>query len=201
MAESNSAEPPDSTGASSTPSDGERSEPAGTTTPAPEPEAPEPLPRLTADEVWKALAKATDAVLGHITPKGAPRTSGIVYRVVDRRLYIAVDRNSWKARQISTGDEVSVTALVRRGGIFSLFFPIPPATITFRGTATLYPAGSSEVRPILAKLEPLIPPNRTDTCCLIGIAPVGHFLTYGIGVPVLAMRDDPEKSSARVPVA
>jgi hypothetical protein len=155
------------------------------------------VPRLTADQVWRVLDKASSAVLGHVTPAGAPRTSGVVYAVVDRHLYIAVAPDSWKARQIATGDQVSVTALVHRGGVLSLLFPIPPATITFCGKATVYPAGSPEVGPLLAKLTKLLPPDRRDSACLIGVAPEGHFLTYGIGVPLMTMRR-PQAARARV---
>lgn len=157
------------------------------------------VPRLTADQVWRALDKASDAVLGHVTPAGAPRTSGVVYAVVDRHLYVAVAPDSWKARQIATGDHVSVTALVRRGGILSLLFPIPPATITFHGRATVHPAGSPEIGPLLARLAKLLPPDRRESACLIGVAPEGQFLTYGIGVPLMTMRR-PLAARARVPV-
>ncbi len=156
-------------------------------------------PRLTADKVWRALDKASDAVLGHVTPAGAPRTSGVVYAVLDRHLYIAVAPDSWKARQIATGDQVSVTALVRRGGILSLLFPIPPATITFHGRATLYPASSPQAGPMLAKLAKLLPPDRQESVCLIAVAPEGHFLTYGIGVSLTTMRS-PQAARARVPI-
>ncbi len=157
-------------------------------------------PRLTADQVWRVLDKTSDAVLGHVTPRGAPRTSGVVYAVVDRHLYVAVAPDSWKARHIASGDEVSVTALVRRGGILSVLFSIPPATITFHGRATLYPAGSLEVGPPLAKLARLLPADRHDSACLIKVAPEGHFLTYGIGVSLATMRH-PQAARARVPVA
>ena len=41
--------------------------------------------------------------------------------------------------------------------------------------------------------------DMPDTC-VIRIDPVGRFVTYGIGVPLMQMRQ-PEKSLARVPVA
>ena len=162
-------------------------------------ESTEVGPRLSADQVWRALEKTANAVLGFMTPKGAPRTSGVVYAVVDHQLYIAVAPDSWKARQIATGDQVSVTALVRRGGVLPLIFPIPPATITFSGRATVLPAGSPEAGPLLDRLAALLPPDRRGSACLIGVAPVGYFLTYGIGVPLMAMRR-PSAARARVPV-
>jgi hypothetical protein len=35
---------------------------------------------------------------------------------------------------------------------------------------------------------------------IIEVEPTGHFVTYGVGVPLLAMRD-PKKARGRVPVA
>ncbi len=86
---------------------------------------------LTATTVWKAIDAAIFAVMGHVTPAGKPRTSGVMYAVQDRRIFVAVDSDSWKARQIHDGDEVSMTVTVPRGGVLPLLFPIPPATITF----------------------------------------------------------------------
>lgn len=159
-----------------------------------------PMPELTAADVWRVLEKSTVAVLGHVTLAGAPRTSGIVYAAHDRRAYIAIDPQSWKARQIATGDQVSMTVLVHRGGVLPLLFPIPPATITFHGAVAVHPAGSAQAQPLLAHLKRLLPPDRRDSSTILEVTPRGHFLTYGIGVPLRAMRD-PESARARVPVS
>jgi hypothetical protein len=156
--------------------------------------------RLSSDQVWRALDKASDAVLGHVTPSGQPRTSGVVYKAVARRLYVAVAPDGWKARQIAAGGQVSVTVLVRRGGLLALLFAIPPATITFHGAAVVHAAGAPEVRPVLAELKQLLPPERAQSSCLIEIAPEGDFLTYGIGVPLTTMRN-PAAARAHVPVS
>src|SRR6266566_9114587 len=57
--------------------------------------------RLTSAQVWHELAKASFAVVSYVTPAGAPRSSGVVYTVVGRRLYLAVAPDSWKARHIA----------------------------------------------------------------------------------------------------
>lgn len=155
--------------------------------------------RLTGDQVWHAVEKASAAVLGHVTKAGEPRTSGVVYKAHDRHLYIAVAPDSWKARQIASGDCVSMTVLVPRGGLLSLMLPIPPATITFRGVARVIPADAPEAGPLLVQLKGLIPPERAKSACLIEVAPVGHFLTYGVGVSLMSMRD-PAAARARVRV-
>lgn len=101
--------------------------------------------RLNPETIWRELDKASFAVIGYSTPSGEPRSSGIVFKTVGRRLYLAVARDSWKARHIATGAPVAVTVPVRRGGLLSPVFPIPPATVSFRSTAIVHPAGSVDI--------------------------------------------------------
>src|SRR5258708_6008730 len=65
--------------------------------------------RLTSEQVWRTLARASFAVISHVTPAGAPRSSGVVHAVVGRRLYVAVAPDSWKARNIAITGQVAVT--------------------------------------------------------------------------------------------
>ena len=97
------------------------------------------------EQVWDRVAKESFAVISHVTPTGEPRSSGVLYKVLGRRLYLAVAPDGWKARHIAADGRVAVTVPVRRGGILSLVAPIPPATISFHGTAVVHPAGSPEV--------------------------------------------------------
>jgi hypothetical protein len=157
-------------------------------------------PRPTAEQVWKAVTGASFAVLSHVTPAGQPRSSGVVYTVAGDRMYVVVAKNSWKARQIATSADVAVTVPVRRGGIMSLLFPIPPATISFPAHAVVHPAAALRDFPHLAKLARLIPSERREACSIIEIRPVGHYVTYGLGVPLARMRDT-TRSRARVAVA
>ena len=155
---------------------------------------------LSCSAVWRALEKASFAVVSHVCPSGEPRSSGVVYGVVDRRLYVAVAADGWKARQIANGQEVAVTVPVRRGAILSLLLPIPPATITFRATATVHPAGSLDVTSVSKDLAKLVPEERKESSVIIELVPKGRFLTYGIGVSLMEMRD-PTLARATVPVA
>ncbi|MGZ5290262.1 MAG: hypothetical protein ACXWE5_12330 [Actinomycetota bacterium] len=151
-------------------------------------------------EVWHALAKASFAILSVVTPYGEPRSSGVVYKTVGPRLYVAVAPDSWKARHVAGSGLVAVTVPVRRGGTLSRVAPNPPPTITFHGTAVVHPPGSPEVRAILPELGSLLPAERRDSASLIEIIPEGEFLTYALGVPLRKMRD-PAASLARVPVS
>jgi Pyridoxamine 5'-phosphate oxidase len=155
--------------------------------------------RLSSEQVWRQIAKASFAVLSHVTPSGEPRSSGVVYRTLDRRLYIAVAPNSWKARHLAVNGRVAVTIPVPRGGLLALVMPIPPATVSFHGNAIVHPAGSPEVGPLLEELGALLPAERRTSAAVIEIVPDGAFVTYGIGVSLNEMRD-PDTARSRVPV-
>jgi hypothetical protein len=155
--------------------------------------------RLTTEQVWHQLAKASFAVIGYVTPAGEPRSSGVVYKTIGQRLYVAVAPDSWKARHIAASRRVAVTVPVRRGGLLSLVAPIPPATISFHAQAIVHPAGAPRVRPLLKELGSLIPVERRTSACLIEIVPEGAFLTYGLDVSLSKMRD-PAAARARVSV-
>ena len=152
---------------------------------------------LTAAQVWQALAKASFAVLSHVTPAGEPRASGVLYAVADRRLYVVVAPDSWKARHIAADGHVAVTVPVRRGGVLAMLFPIPPATVSFRASALVYPADAPG-RLLPARLSALLPPDRRGKAAVIEMCPVGDFLTYGLGVSLRQMRD-PGLARDRVP--
>jgi hypothetical protein len=156
--------------------------------------------RLTTEQAWQALAKASFAVLGYVTPSGEPRSSGLVYKTIGRRLYVAVAPDSWKAKHVAASGRVAVTVPVRRGGLLSLVAPIPPATISFHGAAIVHPAGSPEARSRLRELASLIPKERQAAGSVIEVVPEGEFLTYALGIPLRKMRD-PAAAQARVPVA
>lgn len=155
--------------------------------------------RLSTEQVWQAIAKASFAIVGYVTPSGAPRSSGVVFATHDGRLYVAVAPDSWKARHISASRRVSVTVPVRRGGVLSLFLPIPPAAISFQGTAIVHPAGWLHNTPVASHLASLLPSENRDSAAIIEVRPDGEFLTYGVGVSLNAMRH-PAMAEARVPV-
>ncbi len=157
-----------------------------------------PVRRPTVDRIWRELEKASFAVISHVTPQGKPRASGVVCATVDHRLYVVTAPDSWKARQISTGDEVAVTVPIHRGGMLTMVVPIPPATISFHATATVHPAGSVATESVPTKLASLLPRDRRAGC-LLELVPEGSFLTYGVGVSLQDMAK-PDAALAHVPV-
>jgi len=154
-------------------------------------------PRLTGDQVWQALAKASFAYLSHVTPSGEPRSSGVVYKVVGGRLCVAVSPDSWKARHIAANRRVAVTVPVRRAGSCRSWRP--PATVTFHGQATVHPSGSAQARSLLKEMGSLIPPERRTSGSIVEVLPECEFLTYGLGVSLRKMFD-PTGAQERVPV-
>ena len=149
---------------------------------------------VTTQQVWRELDRASFAVVSEVTTAGEPRSSGVLYGVADRRLYVVIGIHSWKARHLAANDRVAVTVPVRRGGLLALVAPIPPATISFHGRATVRTGGE-----IPGRLARLVPPARRAECAVVEIVPEGEFLLYGIGVPLLGMRTA-DTARARVPV-
>jgi len=160
---------------------------------------PVSAPRLTAERVWNELEEASFAVISYVTPAGRPRASGVVCAAAGHHLYAVTAADSWKARQISDGDEVAVTVPIRRGGVLSLGAPIPPATVSFHARATVHPAGSVSIESVSKKLASLLPRERA-TGSLLELVPFGNFLTYGLGVSLQAMTK-PAAALAHVPVS
>lgn len=156
-------------------------------------------PRLTSEQVWKAIAKGSFAVLSCVTPSGEPRSSGVVYWAVGRRLFVVVGPDSWKAKHIAASGRVAVTVPVRRGGIVSLVVAIPPATISFHATATVYPPGSPQLGWLPKELTALLPAERRAEGSVVEIVPEGVFVTYGLGVSLMRMAD-PDVARGRVAV-
>lgn len=154
---------------------------------------------LTSEQVWRALARASFAVLSQVTQAGQPRSSGVVYAIAGRRMYVAVASDGWKAKHIAASGRVAVTVPVRRGGLLSLLFPIPPATVSFHGSAIVHPAGPLEAHALPKQLASLLPAERQASSCVIEIVPEDQFLTYGLGVSLMQMRN-PSAARARIPV-
>ena len=155
---------------------------------------------VRSEQVWHELESGSFAVICYVTPSGEPRSSGVVYKSVGRRLYVVVAPDSWKAKHIVVTGNVAMTVPVRRGGLLSLVFPIPPATISFRGKATVHAGDSPRVRSVVEHLGDLLPAERRASSSVIEIVPQGWFVTYGIGASLNAMRD-PKRARARVPVS
>jgi len=157
--------------------------------------------QLSAQQVWQIIDKELFAVVGMVNAHNEARTAGILYAVRDRKLYFITGRDTWKARHIAANPHVSVTVPIAKRVPIMPWMKIPQATITFQGTSHV--CGAGEAMPDL--LQKLLGPMANDKeliagSCLIEIVPEGEFVTYGIGVRLIEMRD-PNKARGRAPVS
>jgi hypothetical protein len=157
--------------------------------------------QLSSQVVWGELEKELFAVLGMVTAKGEARTIGVVYVVHDHKLYIATGKDTWKARHVHGNPHVSITVPIPKRIPFLPWIKIPAATISFSGLGTVLEpenVGEDVLHSLLRGLE--TDSEMLGTMCVIAIEPVGDFITYGVGVSLMTMRD-PEKADGRAPVA
>jgi hypothetical protein len=156
-------------------------------------------PDLTCDECWRAVSKSQFMVLSYVNEQGEPRSSGVLFGVARPHLGVIVKSESWKARCIKTGQVVSVTVPVRRGGILSLFMPIPPATVNFHARAIVHEPGTLDDKSLVA-FAPYHPDSIRKIATVIELVPEGRFMTYGISVPLTAMTK-PEVALRHAPIS
>lgn len=156
--------------------------------------------QLSPDQVWRVIEKELFAVLGMVTSHGEARTAGVVYVVRDHKLYVVTGRDTWKARHIAANPHISVTIPIAKRVPIMPWMKIPAATITFAGTARLFPTPEAPPELLHALLHGADP--NADTVadsCMIEVTPEKEFVTYGIGIPLMQMRY-PEKARGRAPV-
>ena len=156
---------------------------------------------LSSEQVWKELEKELFAVIGMVTSKNEARTIGVVYIVHDYKIYILTGEDTWKARHIGNNKNVSMTIPIAKRIPIMPWIKIPAATITFSGVAKVHTAKeiSKEILHALMRgQEEEV--EKLGNLCVIEVQPVGEFITYGVGVPMMTMRT-PEKARGRAPVA
>lgn len=156
--------------------------------------------QLSSEQVWQAIEKELFAVIGMVTATQEARTAGVVYVVQDRKLYVATGADTWKARHIAANPNVSVTIPITKRIPIMPWVKIPAATITFAATARIFPAKDAPREVLAAILRGMANDDKmVAESCLVEITPVKDFVTYGIGVSLMQMRD-PELARGRAPV-
>jgi len=155
---------------------------------------------ISSSLVWKEVEKRSFAVLSYVNPKSQARSAGIVYVVIDRVLYVRVAKDSWKAKHILLNPHVALNVTISKRIPFMPWVQIPDATIAFSGTARVRPMSDLDPELLETLTGRMIDQHGTNTeNCMLEIHPTGHFVTYGVGVSLLDMRD-PEKARGRAPV-
>jgi hypothetical protein len=149
------------------------------------------MAELTTDDVWRVLEKQNFMVVGMVSARGQARTAGVMPFTVDRTLWFTTNDVEWKARHIAANPEVSVTVAIPKRVPFLPWIKVPAATITFSGVAEVVPAVRmpAAARNALTKGVQPSEDGSGGTLLGIGIRPVGDFITYGVGVSVVKMRD------------
>lgn len=151
-------------------------------------------------QVWQVLEKELFAVLGMVTAKGEARTVGIVYVAHNKRIYIASGKETWKMRHVAANPNVSLTVAIPKRIPLMPFIKIPAATITFSGKARVLDVAEVSAAVKKSLLRGLdIESDLVKSMGVMQIEPVGDFITYGIGVPMMTMRH-PDEARGRAPV-
>lgn len=156
--------------------------------------------QLTPEKVWKEIDKELFAVLGLVTAKNESRTVGVVYVPRNGRIYIATGRDTWKVKHVAQNPHVSLTIPIHKRVFFMPWVKIPAATITFSGIAQILDPEETPTE-IVQTIYRDMADNKELMAgsCLIEVTPVKDFITYGIGIPLIQMRD-PKLARGRVPV-
>lgn len=157
--------------------------------------------QLSSEQVWQAIEKELFAVVGMVTARQEARTAGVVYVVRDRKLYVATGADTWKARHIAANPNVSVTIPIAKRIFFMPWMKVPAATITFAGTARVLNAKDAPRELLAAIFRGMANDDKmVAESCLIEITPIKEFVTYGVGVSLMQMRD-PEQARGRAPAS
>ena len=155
---------------------------------------------ITTDLVWNEIEKRVFAVLSYVNPKAQARSAGIVYVVRGRVLYVGTEIDSWKAKHIRLNPNVALNVTIPKRIPFVPWIKIPDATIAFSGTARVLDAAEADPEVIEALMRGMAEDaERVAKTSLLEIHPTGDFVTYGVGVPLLDMRD-PKKARGRAPI-
>lgn len=155
---------------------------------------------VTTDSIWGELDRQLFAVLGMVNRRGEARTSGIVFRAFQRKLYIGTEKTSWKAKHVARNPHVSMTVCIPKRVPFMPFIPIPAATITCNGSARVLALSEAPPEVVHYLLRGLQETPQAQGMCIIEVTPHGDFVTYGVGVSLLTMRKTQE-ARGRAPVA
>ena len=155
---------------------------------------------VTTDSVWNEVGKRLFAVLSYVTPKSHARSAGIVYTVRDRVLYIGTGKDSWKAKHIVRNPNVALNVNIPKRIPLLPWIKIPDATIAFSATARVLPIDETDPSILDPLLKGMVDdPNVREENVILEVRPVGDFVTYGVGVTMMDMRD-PKKAQGRAPV-
>ena len=142
------------------------------------------------DQVTKAIAKRSFAVLATASQANRPHVAGVLYQAIGTTLYVNTSREGKKARNIAENPHVAVTIPIRRlpvGG--------PPSTVQFQGRADILAPDDPEIMRLVeaGRLKNITSHGELDhpDGCFLRITPVRRLTTYGLGMSLVKLIRDP----------
>ena len=149
------------------------------------------MAQLSTNDVWRVLEKQNFMVVGMVSARGQARTAGVVPYTVERTVWFTTNANTWTARHIAVHPDVSVTVAIPKRVPLLPWIKVPAATITFSGVADIVAADRmpAAARQALTKGVKDAADGSHGELLGVSIRPVGDFVTYGVGVPVVKMLD------------
>jgi hypothetical protein len=156
---------------------------------------------ITSADVWTAIARENFMVIGMVSAKGEARTAGVMHHVHDGRVWFTTNDREWKARHIAANQSVSVTVPIPKRVPLMPWLKVPAATITFTGVAEVVAAEQLSAEAAHALLHGLeLSDGERGALIAVRVRPTGDFVTFGVGVSTLGMRDT-ENARGRAPAA
>ena len=154
------------------------------------------LARPTWDDVATRIARRSFCLLATSSPAQRPHVAGVLYEEADGALYVSIERNSRKGRNIAANPHVAVTVPIRR-------LPVgPPATAMFASTAELLATDDPHVRALVesGRIKGITGHGELELPqgCIVRIAPPSVVHTYGIGLSLRALLREPLRGGGRV---
>lgn len=151
------------------------------------------------ESIWSEINKQIFSTVGFVTPRQHARTSGIVHTVYNHHIYFSVEKTSWKAKHIAKNPHVSLTVIAPRRIFLMPWVQIPPATISFSGTAKVMPFSERSEDIKKALFRGATDKDTVAHSLLVEVIPQGYFLTYGIGMPFWKMMN-PSEAQQRIKI-
>ena len=127
-----------------------------------------------------------------------PHAVGLLYAAIGFELYVLVNQDSIKVRNVRENPRVAVCVPVRK-------YPAgPPMAVQFQGTAEVLAPEDSSIRELIAtgRLKRIVGYGAADKpgMCFLKITPHRRISSYGLGVPLLQLIRDVSLGHRSVPI-
>lgn len=148
-------------------------------------------------ELKQTIKKQNWLVLSSVSSNGIPYSSVLVYQSDGNIIICQTGKDTLKASNIKDNHHVAVTIPIRKNFIHKLI-PAPPAEIHFTTEAEILPKEDEEARAIFSRyLKHSEKEKLPQESIWLKIKIPKKVTTYGIGVPLLKMRD-PKKARNQI---